>query len=66
MMSFFYSANGVIFPIFVREVFGQKKFVFNVIILWLSYPVGSILITILMKALFETINFSGFAVCIAF
>ena len=66
MMSFFYSANGVVLPIFIRQVFGQTQFVSNVGFLWLSYPVGSVLITILVKALFGTIHFTGFSVSIAF
>ena len=66
MMAFFYSAYSVILPIFVRKVFGKTNFVANIGFLWLSYPVGSVLITVLVKALFATIHFSGFSVSIAF
>ena len=66
MMAFFYSSNDVIWPIFVRKVFGQNNFVSNVGFLWLSYPVGSVLITILVKTLFGTIHTTGLLVFIAF
>ena len=65
MMAFFYSSHGVMLPIFIRKVFGQECFVENVGFLWLSYPAGSVLITILVKALFATIHFKGFSVSIA-
>ena len=66
LMSFFYSANSIVLPVFIRQVFGQTNFVENVGFLWLSYPVGSVLITILVKALFGTIHFPGFSIVIAF
>ena len=65
-MAFFYSSNDVILPIFVRKVFGHNHFVSNAGFLWLSYPVGSVLITILFKTLFSTIHTHGLLVCIAF
>ena len=65
MMSFFYSSHGVMLPIFVRKVFGQTNFVANVGFLWLGYPVGSVLLTILVKTLLTTIHFKGFSVSIS-
>ena len=64
-MAFFYSSNGVVLPIFVRQVFGVDNFITNVGFLWLSYPVGAVLITSLFKALFETFHFTGFPISIA-
>ena len=66
MLAFFYSSNDVLLPIFVRKVFGHKNFVSNAGFLWLSYPVGSVLITILVKTLFGTIHTTGLLVFIAF
>ena len=65
MMAFFYSSYGVMLPLFIRKVFGQTDFIENVGFLWLSYPAGSVLITILVKTLFATIHFKGFSVAIA-
>ena len=65
-MAFLYSSNDMMWPIFVRKVFGHNHFVSNTGFLWLSYPVGSVLITILVKTLFETIHNSGLLVFISF
>ena len=52
-------------PIFVRKVFGQADFVANVGFLWIGYPVGSVLLNILVKSLLTTIHFKGFSVSIS-
>ena len=65
MMAFFYSSNGIVLPLFVKQIFGEKNFIQNVGFLWLCYPIGSVLMTCLFKALFHSFGFMGFSISLA-